>query len=486
MVTADWIGVDEALAKILSFVDVLEEEEKPLLECLGQVLARDVYSDISIPPLDNAAMDGYAVRSADLDGASPETPRRLRVVEEIPAGSVPRLSIEPGCAGRIMTGAPIPAGADTVVQFELTDELDQRRTGTEIGARHASPVPPSQATHSLPSPPAHAMQTAHPSPPRARHAAPLQEVGVRAAVPAGLNIRRAGEDVARGDLILRRGTVIRPPEAGVLASLGRAVAPVIRRPVIALLSTGDELLEPGDPPEPGKIYDSNTTSLAAQVLRYGGIPKLLGIARDQADHLATKIREGLNADLLITSAGVSLGDYDIVKDVLAQEGEISFWTVRIKPGKPLAFGVLTERRPDGSTRRIPHLGLPGNPVASMVAFEQFGRPAILKMLGKTKLAKPVLTARLEDTIHNRDGRRYFVRGRVRQAGGVYHVRTTGPQGSGILTSMAQANCLIVVPDGVTEVRPGTPIRVQMLDWGDEYWIDGADPNAEAAPAIGQA
>ncbi|HEX2172208.1 MAG TPA: gephyrin-like molybdotransferase Glp [Dehalococcoidia bacterium] len=439
-----WIDVDEARDKILSFLDVLEAEEKPLLDCLGQVLARDVRSEIDIPPLDNAAMDGYAVRSADLAGASEETPRRLRVIEEVPAGSVPQRRIEPGDAARIMTGAPVPAGADTVVQFELTDEVDRRSAGD--GA--------------------------------------LVEVGVRSAIGPGLNIRRAGEDVARGALILRRGTVIRPAEAGVLASLGLAVAPVIRRPVVAILSTGDELLEPGEPAQLGKIYNSNTTSVAGLILRYGGIPKLLGIARDQAGDLSAKIRAGLQADLLVTSAGVSLGDYDIVKNVLAQEGEIAFWTVRIKPGKPLAFGVLTERRPDGSTRRIPHLGLPGNPVASMVAFEQFGRPALLKMLGKTVFEKPVVTAVLEDTIPNRDGRRYFVRGRVRWEAGAYHVRTTGPQGSGILTSMAQANCLIVVPDGVTEVCPGTPIRVQMLDWGDEYWVDGTVPTRAGAPAIG--
>lgn len=445
MVTASGIGVDEALEKILSFVAELSVEEKPLLDCLGQVLARDMRSAIDIPPLDNAAMDGYAVRSADLVGATPEAPRRLRVIEEVPAGVVPKLTIAAGRAARIMTGAPVPAGADTVVQFELTDE-SARRAG---------------------------------------QGGPLVEVGVQAAIPAGFNIRRAGEDVARGDLILRRGTVIRPAEAGVLAALGRATAPVIRRPVIALLSTGDELLEPGEPAQPGKIYNSNTTSLAAQILRYGGIPKILGIARDQAGHLADKIREGLTADLLVTSAGVSLGDYDIVKDVLAEQGEISFWTVRIKPGKPLAFGVLTARQPDGSVRRIPHLGLPGNPVASMVAFEQFGRPAILRMLGKRVLAKPVVTAILEDAILNRDGRRYFVRGRVRQDGAVDRVRTTGPQGSGILTSMALANCLIVVPDGVTEVLPGTPIRVQMIDWGDEFWIDGADPATQAEPAVGQ-
>lgn len=443
MVTASWIGVDEALEKILGFFDVLEVEAKPLLDCLGQVLAEDVRSTIDIPPLDNAAMDGYAVIAADLAGASADAPVRLRVIEEIPAGSVPRQTIRPGTAARIMTGAPVPAGADTVIQFEWTDE-----------------------------------------PARGPGAVSLTEVGVRRPIGVGLNIRRAGEDVERSALILRRGTVIRPAEAGVLASLGRATAPVHRRPVVAVLSTGDELLEPGDPPEPGKIYNSNTTSVAALILRYGGIPKLLGIARDQAGHLSDKIREGLTADLLITSAGVSLGDYDIVKDVLAQEGEISFWTVRIKPGKPLAFGVLTQPRPDGSIRRIPHLGLPGNPVASMVAFEQFGRPAILKMLGRTVLDKPVLTAVLEDRIGNSDGRRYFVRGRVRRAEDGYRVRTTGPQGSGILTSMAQANCLIVVPDGVTEVRPGTPIRVQMLDWGDEYWIDGTDPARDGAPAVG--
>lgn len=443
MVTASWIDVDEALDKILSYFDVLNAEEKPLLEALGQVLARDITSGIDIPPLDNAAMDGYAVRSQDVAAASEATPVRLRITEEIAAGNVPQRTVDPGCAARIMTGAPIPAGADTVVQFELTDEVRQGGGGTPA----------------------------------------LESVSILTAVPAGLNIRRAGEDVSRGQPLLPRGTVIRPAEAGVLASLGLTHAPVIRRPVVAVLSTGDELLEPGDPPEPGKIYNSNTTSVAALILRYGGIPRILGIARDQSSDLSAKIRAGLDADFLVTSAGVSLGDYDIVKSVLAEEGEISFWTVRIKPGKPLAFGVLTRPDGHGGVRRIPHLGLPGNPVASMVAFEQFGRPAILKMLGKRVWAKPVLPAILDHDIVNRDGRRYFVRGRVRRAGDLYRVQSTGPQGSGILTSMAQANCFIVVPDGVTEVRAGAVIRVQMVDWTEDYWIEGSVPDRDGAPAV---
>jgi len=260
-------------------------------------------------------------------------------------------------------------------------------------------------------------------------------------------------------LVLTEGSVIRPQEVGVLASLGRIGVRVIRRPVVAILATGNELIDIGQPLPAGKIYNSNTYSIAAQVLRYGGIPKILGIASDSEDSLVAEIRRGLGADMLITSGGVSLGDYDVVKDVLAKEGEITFWTVRLKPGKPLAFGRI---------KGVPHLGLPGNPVSTMVTFELFARPAILKMMGKKNLAKPTVEAVIEDAIVNTDGRRIFVRAVVEKRGEQYFARITGPQGSGILTSMTLANGLVIVPEDKAGVEKGDLVQAMMLDWNEEF------------------
>ena len=273
-----------------------------------------------------------------------------------------------------------------------------------------------------------------------------------------MNIRRAGEDIASGAKVLNKGVVIRPSEAGVLSSLGRSRVKVIRRPVIAVLATGDELVDINQPLPPGKIYNSNTYSVAALVLRYGGIPKILGIALDNEDSLVARLHQGLDADMLITTGGVSLGDYDVVKDILAKEGEIAFWTVRMKPGKPLAFGRI---------RGIPHLGLPGNPVSSMVTFELFVRPAILKMMGKKNLAKSTIEAVIENPVVNTDGRRIFARAIVDKRGSQYFARLTGPQGSGILTSMSLANGLVIVPEDKTGVKQGDEVRVMMLDWSEE-------------------
>jgi molybdopterin molybdotransferase len=252
--------------------------------------------------------------------------------------------------------------------------------------------------------------------------------------------------------------VLRPSEIGVLASLGKVTIRVIRRPVIAILATGDELIELGKPLPTGKIYNSNSFSAAAQVLRYGGIPQVLGIARDRVKDIEDKIREALTSDMLITSGGVSMGNYDLVKDVLAKQGEVSFWTVRMKPGKPLAFGII---------KGVPHLGLPGNPVSSMITFEVFARPAILKMMGKINLSKPMIEATLEGYIKNTDGRRVFARAIVSTEGGRYVARTTGPQGSGILTSMSRANGLVIVPEDVAALEKGETVKVLMLDWSEE-------------------
>jgi molybdopterin molybdotransferase len=422
------ISVEEALEKILSYAEALEEEDTPIMESLGQVLAEDVKSTINIPPLDNAAMDGYAVQAGDTEDASEKSPGFLRVIDTVIAGSISEKEVTPGTAIRIMTGAPVPRGADSVVRFEDTDEEARKKP----------------AAGSMPG-----------------------EIGILCKIKSGLNIRRAGEDITKGARVLTKGTVIRPAEVGVLASLGRSRVRVIRRPVVAVLATGNELVNIDQPLPAGKIYNSNTYSVAALVKRYGGVPKILGIALDSEESLVSKLREGLDADMLITSGGVSAGDYDMVKDVLAREGEIGFWTVRMKPGKPLAFGRIKGKDSAGGTRYIPHLGLPGNPVSSMVTFEIFARPAMMKMMGKKNLAKPTVEAVVGERVANTDGRRVYTRAIIEKRGDKYYARLTGPQGSGILTSMSLANGLVVVPEDRVEVKAGETVQAIMLDWNEE-------------------
>ena len=416
------ISVEEARERILSFFHRLEPVRIPLLEALGQVLAEDVVAPFDIPPLDNTAMDGYAVRFADTRGATDASPRALRVTGDLAAGYVMETTIGPGEAVRIMTGAPMPPGSDAVVPFEETDEALRE---------------PGQAP----------VKTGR--------------VMVLKAADAGANIRYRGEDVRQGTPVLHAGRVVRPSEIGVLSSLGVADVLVYRRPVVAILSTGDEITAVGEPLKPGRIYDSNAYGIAAMVLRLGGVPMLLGIAHDTVEDLTRKIHEGYDADMIVTSAGVSRGDFDIVKDVLASEGAIAFWTVRMRPGKPLAFGAF--HAPDG--RKIPHLGLPGNPVSSMVSFELFGRPAIFTMLGRSDWERPVIKAITRDEVRNADGRRFYARCIVtRGEDGRYQADLTGPQGSGILTSMSAANALTVIPENLDAAYPGDEIDVMMLDW----------------------
>ncbi len=416
------ISVEQALEKVLGHIEVLGAEEAPILGCLGQVLAEDVLSEIDIPPLDNSAMDGYAVRAADTRGASRKSPRILRVIDTVIAGSIPKTKVEPGTTVRIMTGAPIPKGADAIVKFEDTDQS---------GGGGSS------------------------------------EVGILAEVAPGQEIRRAGEDIAKGALVLEEGTLIRPAEVGVLASLGRSSVKVIRRPVVAILATGDEIVDITQSLPKGKIYNSNSYSLAALVMRYGGIPRILGIASDVEDSLINRLHLGLDADMLVTSGGVSLGDYDIVRDVLAKEGEIVFWRVKQKPGKPLAFGMLRALAEGGGVKKIPLFGLAGNPVSAMINFELFARPAMLKMMGRKNLDKPIIEAIIEEPIGNADGRRIFARAIVQKRDGKYFARLTGPQGSGILTSMTLANGLVVVSEDRPGVKKGDLVPVIMLDWGEE-------------------
>ena len=428
-VDEDLLSVEEAYQQIMACFAPLDMEEKPILECLGQTLAVEVRSPLSLPPLANSGMDGYAVRWEDINGASEQAPRNLRVIGLVAAGQLPDRPVEPGTAIRIMTGAPVPEGADTVVPFEETDEISRRNTGQ-----------------------------------------PLTDIDIQANLPFGCNVRPAGEDVQAGELVLEAGTVIRPSEIGVLASLGLEQVRVIRRPLVSVLSTGDELASLGEELAGGKIYDSNTFSLAASVVASGGVPRILGIARDNLDDMHRKLEEVADSDLLVTSAGVSKGDYDVVKDVLTERGDISFWSVRMRPAKPLAFGMLHGDSARAGGRPVPLMGLPGNPVSAMVAFEMFARPAIRTMLGRRRLARPLVEGLLTAPIYNSDGRRVYARVEVEKRDGVYYANPTGPQGSNILTSLSRANALAICPDDVPRKEAGEKVDIIMLDWNEEVDI----------------
>ena len=418
------LSVEEARERILRFFDVLPAEDAPILEAQGQVLAEDVSGPFDIPALDNSAMDGFAVRSESLAGASESSPVELRVVGSVAAGELPNAAVGAGTAVRIMTGAPIPDGADAVAPFEDTDESERKAAGADAG-----------------------------------------RVGVRVEPSPGDNVRRAGKDVRRGELVLESGATLRPAEIGVLASFGRRTVRVVRRPVVAVLATGDELVEPGLEAAPGKIYDSNSYTIVSAVERAGGIPRRLGIAADDLQALDDKLDDAAGADMLITTAGVSKGDYDVVKDVLARRGRVELWSVRMRPAKPLAFGTIRI----GGEDTVPHLGLPGNPVSALVAFEQFGRAAIQKMLGRGAAARPVIEAVLEEPIHNTDDRRVYARAVVSRRGGGYVARLTGDQGSNLLTSMARANGLAICPEDEAVKEAGETVKVEMIDWPEEVF-----------------
>jgi molybdopterin molybdotransferase len=425
------VTVNEALAAILAGFEPLPKIEVDLADALGMVLAGDVTSDMHIPPFDNSSMDGYAVRAADTASATDAQPISLRITGYLPAGGAPAPGdrVEQGTAFRIMTGAPIPPGADAVVRFEDTSE------GRPLDA------PALQPGNS--------------------HASPAQiggQVLIYKGVGDGVNVRRAGGDTHKGHIVLTAGTTIRAAEIGVLASVGSARVLVHRRPRVAVLATGDELVGVGEKPGPGQIRNTNSYAVAAQLRSWGAEAFDLGVARDNRESLVAKLDEALalKPDLLVTSAGVSVGAYDIVKQILMERGTINMWRVRIKPGKPLAFGRLNESG-------VPFLGLPGNPVSSMVTMELFGRPAVLKMLGKQDLQRPVVIARAAERIESSPGRENYIRGIVSYESGEYKARTTGAQGSEILTSMSKANALLVVDENTRIIEVGDTVRAMLLD-----------------------
>lgn len=400
------ITVEEALDKILCHIRPLGSEKVSLLEALRRVIAEDIHANRDVPPLDNSGMDGYAVKNLDIKNSSKDHPVRLKVVEDLPAGSISTKTLRRGQAIRIMTGAPIPKGANTIIPVEETEK--------EEGF-----------------------------------------VSIFKAVSSGEHIRRAGEDVKKGDLVVSVGDLIRPAEVGMLASLGRSFISVYQKPLVAILCTGEELVDVDGDLDEVKIVSSNSYTLAAQVRDCGAIPIQLGIAKDRREEIREKLRQGIRADVLISSGGVSVGDYDFVKDALNDLGvKMVFWRVAMKPGKPLAFGTI---------RRKPVFGLPGNPVSSMVSFEQFVRPSLLKMMGHRHLFRPTVEAILKEDIHKEPGRRHFIRSSVSFEKDHYFATTTGAQGSGILRSMVRANGLIVIPEDREIVKAGEKVKVQLLD-----------------------
>jgi len=400
------LSVEKALKTILARFRPLGLIETDIIKSLGRVCGENVIASRTIPFADNSAMDGYAARYSDIKDATAQNPVALKVVENIPAGKIPQKKLKKGEASRIMTGAVIPAGADVVIRQE-----DTRKT--------------------------------------------RDSVFISAAAKKGLNIRSAGEDVKKGELVIPKGAVIGPAQIGLLASLGRKQIRIHAQPRVAILSTGDELVDISHNPPAGKIVNSNSYALAAQVLACGGIPIMLGIARDNKQALRNKLQKSLGADVIVSSGGVSVGDYDFVKDILSEKGNnLYFWQVAMRPGKPLVFGDI---------KGVPLFGLPGNPVSVMVSFEQFVRPSLLKMQGHTNIFRPEIKARCLDEIQKKPGLKYFIRGIVRRKDDNYTVVTTGDQGSGILKSMVMANGLIVLEENVTNIEKGTEVRVQLLD-----------------------
>ncbi len=397
------VSIEEAQRIVLMHAVLLPPEVIPLLQGLGKVSSEDVYAPWDLPSSDHAAMDGYAFSHDGLEGNS------LRVAGFLPAGGKRTVAVAAGEAIRIMTGAPIPPGCDTVVPFEDTEETEGR-------------------------------------------------IRIKGGVKPGFHIRKRGEDTRLGDKVIAAGALLRPQEIGMLASFGNNTAKVYSRPRVGVLATGDELSEPGARHSAGMIIDSNSYGIAAQILEVGGEPILLGIARDDKEATREKISEGLTSDLLVTTGGVSVGDKDFVKEaILDLGGEIKFWKVNMKPGKPFAFAVINGK---------PVFALPGNPAAAMVTFEMFVRPMLLRMMGYSRILRPIASAILTEAVKNNGERPHLIRVFVEARKGGYYVSTTGNQSSARISSLTSANGLVRVAPGDT-MAPGDSVDVLLFDRGFE-------------------
>ena len=374
---------------------------------MGRILAQDVTATFDIPPRDNSAMDGFAVIASDVAGASEQNPVTLQVIEDVPAGQVATKALKPGQAIRIMTGAQIPGNADSVIPVEETS--------------------------------AGILNT---------------EVRILKGVKQGANVRAQGEDVTSGQLLIVKGTRLRPQEVGLIASLGLTEVLVTKQPVAGIISSGNEVAAPGQPLKPGQIYDANRFSIGGQVKEAGALVKDYGIISDDLK----KIKETLNqaareCDVVITSGGVSVGDYDLMKQALSELGQMNFWQVKQKPGKPLAYGHINGN---------PVVGLPGNPVSSMVVCDQYVRPLLLAMQGSQNVFKAPITAVCDQAVKKPAGKTQFLRVKVKWQDGAYHTVLTGPQGSGILSSMVQADGLMILPEECEGVKPGDLVHIELF------------------------
>jgi molybdopterin molybdotransferase len=401
------ISFHEARSKMLEGIKPLPSEKCSLDGLLGRVMAQDITASFDIPPRDNSAMDGFAVISADIVNATEQNPITLQVIEDVPAGRVATKSLKPGQAIRIMTGAQVPDNADAVIPVEET-------------------TPGILNT----------------------------EVRILKTVRQGANIRRQGEDVKAGQLLITKGTRLRPQEVGLIASLGHTEVLVYKQPIVSILSSGNEIAEPGQPLKPGQIYDANRFSVAGQAREAGVSVNDYGIVPDDLNSIKDALNKASQqCDVIITSGGVSVGDYDLMKQALSQLGSMNFWQVKQKPGKPLAFGHINGK---------PVIGLPGNPVSSMVICDQYVRPLLLKMQGANSIFKVQLTAINAQDIRKQAGRTEFLRAKVEWREGAYHAMLTGPQGSGILTSMVQADGLMILPEECGGVKAGDTVPIELF------------------------
>jgi len=400
--------VDDHLASVLAGIGPLAPLELTLLDAHGCVLAEDVAATHPLPPFDNSAMDGYAVRAVDVASATESTPVTLPVVGDVAAGSTTPYSVQPGLCVRIMTGAPLPPGADAVVPQEWTDEG-------------------------------------------------LAQVTIRAAAGVGQHVCRAGEDVEPGTVVLTAGMHLGATQVGLIAAVGRDRVLARPRPRVVILSTGSELVDPGQPLTPGKIPDANSALLTAAAQEAGAIAFRVGIVPDDPRQLLDTLEDQLiRADLVLTSGGVSVGAYDVVKDALGRLGTVAFDKVAMQPGMPQGFGRIG---PDDT----PFFGLPGNPVSAYVSFEVFVRPVIRRMLGVDPITRPIVRARLTDPVPSPMGKRSFARGWLSVEDGKYVVRPVGGSGSHLIASLSQANAFIVVPDTSTQLDADSTVDVMMLE-----------------------
>ena len=407
------LSVEQAREQILSQLIPVDTETIQLTACLDRVLSVDIVAADDLPLFDNSSMDGFAIRTTDTSNATPASRVTLNVVADIPAGSTPTISIAPGQAARIMTGAQMPENADAVIPVEDTD-FNIREPGTP----------------------------------------PPQTISFEKVVKPGENVRNRGMDVLAGDAVLRKGHTLKSQDAGLLAMLGFANVEVYKRPRIALLSSGDELLEVGAPLESGKIRDSNSYMLASLVESTGAEVLRLGVAKDTRESVQELVEQAvsLNADMIISSAGVSVGAFDYVKEVVESNGSLNFWRVNMRPGKPVAFGDY---------KKIPFIGLPGNPVSAFVGFEVFVRDAIGRLRGDSDRIRQKVRVRSEEQIRS-DGRESYLRAILREEDGRIIARLTGHQGSGNLLSLVQANALLIIPAGVKCVPAGQEVDAWLL------------------------